>query len=494
MRMATFKVCVRKQRNDGFYPVYIRVTHNRAIGYIKTGKLVNDAGLRQGEVTDPYVMKFCSNRIVAYVERLNKVWADHWTLKDVLEYIQQEDEDICFSDYARLHHDRMINNGQVRNARNYELAYQHLERYAGTTKVMFSHMTSAFVNAWIATLTKTHRAKEMYPVCIRQIFRAAIKEYNDYDTGIIRIKTNPWMKVKIPSADRPEHIAITPQACRAFFSAPLPESRYKSPLPELGRDVAMMILCLGGINTVDLYNLQKKDYYDGIIHYKRAKTRGSRRDEAYMEMRVPPILLPLVDKYLADGDDSCLFNFHNRHTTSDSFGANVNIGIKAICKSMGMEKEDFYCVYTFRHTWGTIAQNDCGASMDEVAFGMNHTSGHTVTRGYVVIDFTPAWELNEKVVDYVFFTDKDSHRQHHHEDVSFEKFSTKQMMRGTVYFKGKTLGEVQDIGFSNVNEIIAKLVPFIPDDVPMRSIVQFKIENCDKQQVVVYERQKGKGF
>ena len=68
------------------------------------------------------------------------------------------------------------------------------------------------------------------------------------------------------------------------------------------------------------------------------------------------------------------------------------------------------------------------------------------------------------------------------------------MMRGTVYFQGKTLGEVQDIGFSNVNEIIAKLVPFIPDDVPMRSIVQFKIENCDKQQVVVYERQKGKGF
>ena len=75
MHMATFKVCVRKQRNDGFYPVYIRVTHNRSVGYIKTGKLVNDAGLRQGEVIDPYVMKFCSNRIVAYVERLNKVWA-----------------------------------------------------------------------------------------------------------------------------------------------------------------------------------------------------------------------------------------------------------------------------------------------------------------------------------------------------------------------------------------------------------------------------------
>ena len=32
--MATFKVCVRKQRNDGFYPVYIRVSHKKKVGYI----------------------------------------------------------------------------------------------------------------------------------------------------------------------------------------------------------------------------------------------------------------------------------------------------------------------------------------------------------------------------------------------------------------------------------------------------------------------------
>lgn len=27
--MATFKACVQKERKDGFYPVYIRVTHHR---------------------------------------------------------------------------------------------------------------------------------------------------------------------------------------------------------------------------------------------------------------------------------------------------------------------------------------------------------------------------------------------------------------------------------------------------------------------------------
>ena len=33
----------------------------------------------------------------------------------------------------------MINRGQERNAKNYKLAVQHLERYIGTNWVMFSH-------------------------------------------------------------------------------------------------------------------------------------------------------------------------------------------------------------------------------------------------------------------------------------------------------------------------------------------------------------------
>lgn len=43
--MATFKICVRKQRSDGFYPVYIRVTHNRKSSYIKMDKMVDKKGL-----------------------------------------------------------------------------------------------------------------------------------------------------------------------------------------------------------------------------------------------------------------------------------------------------------------------------------------------------------------------------------------------------------------------------------------------------------------
>ena len=75
---------------------------------------------------------------------------------------------------------------------------------------------------------------------------------------------------------------------------------------------------------------------------------------------------------------------------------------------MGMKKEDYYCYYTFRHTWATIAQNDCDANLYEVAFGMNHSHGFNVTRGYLKLDFTPAWELNAKIIDFIFFSNKKS--------------------------------------------------------------------------------------
>lgn len=117
---------------------------------------------------------------------------------------------------------------------------------------------------------------------------------------------------------------ISAEACREFFNRPLQKTKMLSSLPELGRDIAMLSLCLGGMNTVDMYELKKKDYHNGIIGYKRAKTRHSRRDEAYMEMRVEPFIKSTFEKYLStDKKEEYLFNFHQRYSNSDSFNANV---------------------------------------------------------------------------------------------------------------------------------------------------------------------------
>ena len=497
--MATLKAVVRKQRVDGFYAVYIRIVHRSRMGYIKTDKVISPKSITaSGEFKDPVVNEYCSRQILKYTDMLNRKDLTQYTVAEVIEYLTRDAGVESFSEYARLHIDRMKKSGHARNAKDYLYALQHLERYLGTNNVLFAHLSSAVLKKWIATMSLTNRAKEKYPICLRQIFKAALVELNDEEKGIIRIKFNPWLKVQIPKSDKAAQRAISAEACREFFNRPLPKTKMLSSLPELGRDVAMLVLCLGGINTADLYALKKSDYHNGVIGYKRAKTRHSRKDEAYIEMRVEPFIQPVFDKYLAAEDDEFLFTFHNRYCDCDSFCANVNSGIKKICEDMGLKKEDYYCVYTFRHTWGTIAQNDCDANLYEVAFGMNHSHGLNVTRGYVKIDFSPAWRLNAKVIDFVFFSDKPSKQgmAKDLEDTQDKLFrlSPKKMVQGRAYFKGKVMAEVNDIGFGTVDSVIEVLVKQLPTDIPQGCTVQFRITDCDSQKEVVYERSKGKGF
>lgn len=101
--MATLKACVQKMRNDGFYPVYIRVTHNRTTQYIKTDKMVTKRELsRSKEITDPVVMQFCTALILDYNERLNRTDTRNWTARMVVDYLQKGEEDLCFSDDAKF--------------------------------------------------------------------------------------------------------------------------------------------------------------------------------------------------------------------------------------------------------------------------------------------------------------------------------------------------------------------------------------------------------
>lgn len=497
--MTTLRPCVQKQRSDGYFPVYIRVIHNRQSAFIKTDKLVDRKGVtKTREIRDNVVLGYCTNLICEYNKLLNMQDTNSWSVQEVINFLTKEQADASFSDYAKIHISRMINSGHERTARNYKLAVKHLEQFIGSNQIMFSLLTTAVLKRWIKELENKLRAKEMYPVCIRQIFKAALVELNDEERGIIRIKFNPWLKIQIPKSEKAEQKAISAEACREFFNRPLPQTKMLSSLPELGRDVAMLVLCLGGINTADLFALKKSDYKNGIISYKRAKTRNSRSDEAYMEMRVEPFIQPIFDKYLAPADDEFLFNFHKRYCDTDSFGANVNNGIRKICQDMEMDKKDFYCVYTFRHTWGTIAQNDCDASLAEVAFGMNHSHGYRITRGYVKLDFTPAWELNAKVIDFIFYSDEKS-KQGKAKDLEeskeiFFRISKKMMIYARAYFKGKVIAEVTDIGFNTIDDVIKRLVPDFPKDIPEGCAVQFRLENCDSQKEAVYERTKGKGF
>ena len=142
-------------------------------------------------------------------------------------------------------------------------------------------------------------------------------------------------------------------------------------------------------------------------------------------------------------------------------------------------------LYAFRHSWATIAQNECGATMNEVDFGLNH-SINKMAKVYVKVDYTPAWILNEKVIDFIFFTDKES-KFVEREDKTFERISKYNNIRAEAYVMGKKVCAIEDTGFTNVDQIMDKLITLLPKKIK-KTRVQFNITNVDKNLTQMYQR------
>ena len=484
--MATLKATVKSKRKDGMYVVYIRFAHNRKVSYLRTSWMVNDKGLSRNkkDILDPSVIQQTSRLIDNYYNILNRIDTQDWTVKEIVDYIQKGKDGISFSAYARKHIENMIARGQERTSRDYKWALYNLEKFAGGNEVMFSQLTYSFLSRWIDSLSQTARSKNKYPINIRQIHKAAMFEYNDEERGI-QLITNPWPKISIPKEDTPNKRAISPNMLRKFLAVVPDFSRFTHPLQELGQDVALISFCMCGINSVDLFYAEKSQYNNGIFRYNRRKTRKSRSDSAYFEIRVPQFIKPTFEKHFSkDMESPWLFDFQERLSTPDSFNANVNAGISQICKKVS---PDFHAsLYSFRHSWATIAQNGCGASLGDIDFALNHST-YKMARVYTKIDYSPAWELNEKVIDYIFFSNEEPDNN---EDPSksFERMSKYNLVRGEAFISGECVSVIEDSGFTNVEQVITTLLSSLPENIERPTKVQIKINNLDKKQTQLHQR------
>ena len=102
------------------------------------------------------------------------------------------------------------------------------------------------------------------------------------------------------------------------------------------------------------------------------------------------------------------------------------------------------------------------------------------------VDYTPAWILNEKVIDFIFFTDKES-KFVEKEDKPFDRISKYNNIRAEAFVMGKKVCALEDTGFTNVDQIMDKLTTLLPKKIK-NARVQFKITNVDKNLTQMYQR------
>ena len=77
-----------------------------------------------------------------------------------------------------------------------------------------------------------------------------------------------------------------------------------------------------------------------------------------------------------------------------------NESVNSFCELSGLEGITFY---SFRRSWATIANNDLGASIDQVGFCLVHAPKDKITDGYFTRkDFSSVDKLKDRVIKYVF--------------------------------------------------------------------------------------------
>lgn len=118
-----------------------------------------------------------------------------------------------------------------------------------------------------------------------------------------------------------------------------------------------------------------------------------------MQVNVPRLILPLIEKY-RDSTGKRIFNFYKYYSNEKIFNKAINYGLKEIGALLGIDDLEYYAA---RHSWATIALNKVGIDKYTVHAALNHVDeSMRVTDIYIERDFVNENKANDKVVKYVF--------------------------------------------------------------------------------------------
>lgn len=388
------------KRSDGTITVKIRMIHNSKAKYCTTSVTVTKEQLtkRMDKITDQRVVDALNVKLDEYRRIASLIdGAEYYSADMLWERIQEtlrggHTFSLDYFEYAKTKRATM----DKKTAEGYKSAFNMLERYLGKDHIDINQIDYKFLlkfRDFIEQQTsKGSRAVSYYLSCLRHIHNLAREEYNDDDTGIVRIPRQPFHKGLIPPQPVTQHRTLSLEQMHAIMSYDPHTERGR-----LAKDVFLLSFYLIGINTADLYYLAPERLKNGIINYNRCKTDSTRQDGAPMSVRVEPEADELL---LQHKGRRLLFDFADRYSTHQNFNKNVNKGLKEIGDAIGVSD---LSTYYARHTWATFARNECGVEKATVHEALNHApdKSERITDIYVKRDWSRVWEANRKVLDYI---------------------------------------------------------------------------------------------
>lgn len=403
--MATFRVVVQKHhlKSDGTYNIKIRVIHQRKVRYIATPYFEpKNEFNKKLDFRNPELRLKYANIEQQYRDAFAKIaqTSESMNIDQVVDFVKREIANggsfsLNLFDYGRTVAERK----SAGSRQNYLIALNSLKRFCGSDILDISDVTTRLLKEWAEWLQKDNQGKpvkgrgvSLYLGYLRAIHNEAKREFNDEELGTIHIKGSPFSRFSLPAQPVTRKRALSTEQIRQLV-----EYKPTSIREELARDIFLLSFMLIGMNSADLYSC--KILRENRIIYYRQKTASRRIDKAEMQVKIQRWAKPLVEKY-SDTEHKYIFNFYNRYANKSTFNAAINKGLKKIGTCLGIDDLEFYAA---RHSWATIARNECNIDQYTVHAALNHVDERMrVTDIYLVKDWGPVNEANKLVLQHVF--------------------------------------------------------------------------------------------
>lgn len=427
--MATVSWVVFKhhKKSDNTYNPKIRISHNRTSSYISTSIYTELVRFKKnsasGTITSEKIKEELDGLVREYRQIINEnqdVVNECETSKDIVAMIERRKQrkEIDFIEFARMFIEKTPNEGTktVKTTGINSLCH-FLNHKNGNEKLLIKDLTSRFLReyeAWLRqeryiTVRQNKTAKQAYKTIkkpalndtgvhsymgiIQSVFNAALLHFNDYEKGDIIISNDPFKVYTIPAVLEAKKRAVDVDIIRKIYKYSPVNRRKRTTM--FTRDIYILSFLLAGMNAVDMLNCRM---VNGRIEYERQKTKDRRKDNAFISVYVHPLALPIIAKY-SDPSGQHLFDFYKRYSNVRNLTKGIHRGMRSLCEEIGI---DYIQFYSARHSFATIARNECNISKDDISLCLNHSSGKTVTDTYIKQDFSRIDKVINKVVDYVF--------------------------------------------------------------------------------------------
>jgi integrase/recombinase XerD len=365
----------RREKQDGTYPVKIRITYQRKRKYYALGYSLTPAEFEKVKGERPrgdnkdlsITFNALESRAIKVIEKLHNFTFEAFE-KNFLSKNSLEDD--VYS-YFERYIDKLTKEGRASSASNYQCSLNSIKEFH-SKKLTFPQVTPDFLKdyeRWMVAGGKSLTTVGIYCRCLRTLCNLAIEE------DILTKQAYPFGKRKyqIPAGRNVKKALTIDDIQKIFDYTPANETEAEM------RGLWLFSYLCNGINIKDVARLKYSNIQDGKITFVRAKTeRTTKKNLKQIVAILTPEAEEIISRYRNPNNapDNYVFSIIQPGVSPERERALVLQKIKMINKYMsriakecGIEKP--VTTYTARHSFSTILKRS-GAPIEFISESLGH--------------------------------------------------------------------------------------------------------------------------